>query len=446
MFGPDAPPAAAPSQASLVAVREQLSVLVAGLEPSAVPLDEVDALVEVAAQVERLASAAKVLLAGRAAEVPRLGTVDRDGAGFLARVTGSSLGQARTAIETAERLASMPELAAAVRAGQLNEARAAVVADAAAVAPQAERRLVRLARRESMKHLREQARTIKAEADQRTAEQKADEVRRTRRGSSWTTPEGAGEMGLVGPPEAIAEIEAAVTAHRDALFRAGAHQDGATYANLTFDAFLAMARASVRGGDAQKPIAKKVLVRVDRDALLRREVVDGEVCDLPGYGPIPVSIAEDLMRDQTWHAIFTAGIAVAAVTHGQRSANSAQRTALDWSEPLCCVEGCPRPGRFEIDHIDDWARTHQTRHGGLQRLCKYHHDLKTRYGYRYEEQPDGRKRTVTPAEQRLRGPPDERSGRASARRAPAGSGPPPTAPEPAPPPSSVPPARQPAWA
>jgi len=385
----------------LAGARDELAAYVGALVPSSVALEDVDGLVEGLAEIERLAAGGRLLLAGRTAEVPRVGTADRDGAGFLARVTGSSVGAARAAIETSSRLPDLPTVEAAVRAGQLNEQRANVVADAAAAAPGEEQRLVRMGRNESMRHLREQARTIKAAADPRSAEEKHAEVQRTRRASSWTTPEGGGELGGVGPIEQMAEITAALDAHRDRILRAGV-PEGTTYANVTFDALLAMARASVRGGDADKPIAKKILVRIDRAVRLTGEAARGQVCDLPGWGPIPVSVAEELMKDQTWHAILTVGIAVAAVTHGQRKANSVQRTALDWTEPGCCVEGCPNRGHHQIDHIEDWAATKTTAHGVLQRLCTYHHDLKTRYGYQYEDQPDGRKRAVSPAEQRRR--------------------------------------------
>jgi hypothetical protein len=110
------------------------------------------------------------------------------------------------------------------------------------------------------------------------------------------------------------------------------------------------------------------------------------------------------MKDQTWHAVFTNGLAVLAVTHGMRKANSAQRTALDWTEPECCVRGCHNPAFHQIDHIDDWATTHETRHGSLQRLCRFHHDLKTHFGYHYDPLPDGQKVPVPPDDQEERRP------------------------------------------
>jgi hypothetical protein len=390
----------------LSSVQTDLALVVGGLRPDQIPLEQVDAWVEAMCAIERFGQAGKLLLADRASEVPRAGTVDRDAAGFLARVSGSSVGAARTAIETSSRLTEQPEVTESVRSGEMNEQRAHVVADAATAAPEQTDELLALARHESMKRFREKARTIKAAADARTAEEKHADLARTRRAHSCVTPEGAGRLEADGPPEQVAEIDAALAAHREHLFRtrsAAGTLEG-THGNLTFDALVAMARASVRGGDAEKPIAKKVLIRIDRSARLRGQAIAGETVDLPGYGPIPVGVAEELMRDQTWHAILTNGVAVLAVTHGKRKANAVQRTALDWTEPDCCVRGCPNPAYFEIDHIDEWGKTKKTRHGSLQRLCRFHHDLKTHFGYHYEPLPDGQKQAVSPDQQRQRRP------------------------------------------
>jgi hypothetical protein len=68
--------------------------------------------------------------------------------------------------------------------------------------------------------------------------------------------------------------------------------------------------------------------------------------------------------------------------------------ALLWGNPICCVTGCNNP-RCEIDHVEDWAETHQTRLELLRPLCHHHHDLKTRSGYRLVEE-DGIARMVPP--------------------------------------------------
>ena len=50
--------------------------------------------------------------------------------------------------------------------------------------------------------------------------------------------------------------------------------------------------------------------------------------------------------------------------------------------PCCGVEGCTDDWRLEIDHIvgvEDGGRTEKK---NLWRICRYHHKLKTYYGYR----------------------------------------------------------------
>lgn len=242
------------------AVRAEARRLVAALTPAAVPEDEVDAAVEALAEVERLAEAARLLLSSRLGEVDRTGTPDRDAASFLARATGASVGAARAALRTGRRLASLPHLGAALRRGEVSAQRAGVVAEAAAVAPAEEARLVACARHESLRELRLLARGVVAAADPRTDEERAEAIREERRAASWTAADGAGEGAFRGPVEQVAEIAAALDAHQERLFaQARAEGSRQPYAALRFDALLAMARASVRGGDAGKPLPKKVL-------------------------------------------------------------------------------------------------------------------------------------------------------------------------------------------
>ena len=69
-------------------------------------------------------------------------------------------------------------------------------------------------------------------------------------------------------------------------------------------------------------------------------------------------------------------------------------TALDWTTPTCSVAGCDQPRR-EIDHRDDWARTHHTVLHELDPYCKFHHYLKGHKGYRLET-GTGRRRLLPP--------------------------------------------------
>ncbi|MGH9279996.1 MAG: hypothetical protein ACRD12_18095 [Acidimicrobiales bacterium] len=126
----------------------------------------------------------------------------------------------------------------------------------------------------------------------------------------------------------------------------------------------------------------KVIVRVDLGALLRGYPVDGEVCEIAGYGPVAVSAVRGMIDsgDPFLAAVVTDGEAVVGVAHLGRRPTARQRTALEWLYPTCAVEGCSSAAR-EIDHRVDWAKTKITIFDLLDRYCRHHHHLKTVEGW-----------------------------------------------------------------
>ena len=88
----------------------------------------------------------------------------------------------------------------------------------------------------------------------------------------------------------------------------------------------------------------------------------------------------ELLGESILKLVITKGIDVLNVTHLGRGPTEAQRVALLFQQPACSVEGCTR-SRCEIDHRDDYARTHHTRVDECDPLCKPHHDLKTYKGW-----------------------------------------------------------------
>jgi Domain of unknown function (DUF222) len=122
------------------------------------------------------------------------------------------------------------------------------------------------------------------------------------------------------------------------------------------------------------------LLRVDVEALRRGNAQSGELCEIAGVGPVPVSVAREVLGEAIVKLVLTNGVDVLNVTHLGRGPTAAQRAALLWINPTCSVQGCPR-SRIEIDHQKPWAQTHHTRLDELDGLCQFHHDLKTRLGY-----------------------------------------------------------------
>ncbi|HEX8771704.1 MAG TPA: hypothetical protein VF711_13135, partial [Acidimicrobiales bacterium] len=108
-----------------------------------------------------------------------------------------------------------------------------------------------------------------------------------------------------------------------------------------------------------------------------------EVCEIAGFGPIPVSVAREMIAsgDPFLAAVVTDGLTVTGVAHLGRRPTAYQQTALQWRDPTCAAEGCSATARLQNDHRQDWADTHLTQVDTLDRLCPFDHRLKTRDGW-----------------------------------------------------------------
>ena len=126
-------------------------------------------------------------------------------------------------------------------------------------------------------------------------------------------------------------------------------------------------------------IGSKVIVRIDYMALIRGYPVGDEVSEISGVGPVsPEAVIEMLINDNPLiAAVLTKGNDVLSVVHFGRKPTSKQITALEWLYPSCGVKGCNAALFLEMDHTIPWSYTHMTTLKSLDRLCSYHHDLKT---------------------------------------------------------------------
>jgi hypothetical protein len=122
-----------------------------------------------------------------------------------------------------------------------------------------------------------------------------------------------------------------------------------------------------------------VHVRVDHSALVRGATVDGETCDIPGVGPIPVASARRLADDGVLKVLVTKGVDVVAVAHGRRTIAAHVRTALEMRDTKCVIPGCDVGERLEIDHVRPFAEGGPTALDNLARMCHFHHYLKTHH-------------------------------------------------------------------
>jgi hypothetical protein len=375
---------------TLTEVREALAGIAAALDTSVITSSNAGALRAESSRIERIAAALTARLAAREADAGTWRECGaRSAADRLATETGTSVSQAQQVLETGRRLDALPEVAAAASTGDLSAPQLAAVTDAAALDPAAAGRLVSLAGRASLSELRDECARTKAAAD-RDAEARRARIHRDRSLRTWTAADGTGCLQLRDTVEVIAEIKAAITADREALFRAARTAGERERPDaLDADALLAVVRrgaaltgaaAAADGGVAPRrpKTSAKILVRVDFDALLRGHPVDGETCEIAGSGPVPVSVVEDLVAAGGFLAgIVTHGRKVTGVAHLGRKPTAAQDTALEWLYPTCAAEGCGNRLRLEKDHRIPWADTKITLVDVLDRLCAHHHALKT---------------------------------------------------------------------
>jgi hypothetical protein len=278
----------------------------------------------------------------------------------------------------------LPAVDAAARAGALSPQQTAAVADAAAVDASAADRLLEKAATSSLGELREECARVKAaalpDAEARRAKIHAERFLRT-----WSDAEGGWNLRMRDNPEVGAQIMAALLAIRDRLFRA-ARKEGRPEPSEAYaaDALAELARTPgplpARGG-------AKVIVRVDLPALLRGRAVEGEACELAGFGPVAVSAVRELLDtgDPFLAAVVTDGEAVVGVAHLGRRPTARQQSALEWLYPTCAAEGCAASTWLETDHRVEWATSHMTVLDLLDRLCSHHHDLKSLDGWRLVE-------------------------------------------------------------
>ncbi|MCU1351313.1 MAG: protein of unknown function endonuclease [Acidimicrobiales bacterium] len=379
--------------------------MVAAIDPGALSAADAKALVELFGEVERLAVAGRTLAVKRVTESSLWRAQgDRSPERWLARATGSTLGDAAGVVATAKSIERMPATEAALRAGRLSAPQAREITEATAVAPDAEASLLRTCAREGLMGLRTEARRVRIAATDSTG--RAEAIRQARYLVHSSDAEGAFRLELRGPMSDGLALVSALRPYQEAAYatarRAGRHEPAAAHA---FDALITLATTTTAAGAADtapsadteatedagagparrrpKGSAAKVIVRIDHTALTRGHAEPGETCDIAGIGPIAVSTVRDIITndDPFLTAIITKGTDVTTVTHLGRQPTAHQRTALEWRDPMCTNIACTNTLALEIDHRTQWATTHHTRTDDLDRLCPTCHRQKTHHGW-----------------------------------------------------------------
>jgi hypothetical protein len=370
--------------AELSVACEALGAALSEVNPALLSGVECAEVVEALARTEKRCAAVRAWAATRAAECGA--HKDRgfaDAPGWLGHVSGVSAREARDALRVGGRLESSPQTWDALMSGEVSIGQAAEITTTEVAVPGSEADLLDLAARTGMAGLRDAARKIRLDAqdpDERYRRQRNDRYLR-----HWRDEQGMIRIAGAFCPEVGVALVNRIDIETDRIFRA-AHRDKPELESeprerLAADALI---RLVMEGGTGPKAGRAELVLVCDIAAFRRGHTHSGEVCDVIGGGPVPVSVAQDVATEAFIKAVLHDGVDITTVAHYGRYQKAELRTALGLGPPplfngaVCTNEGCDRRYHLEWDHIDPVANHGSTSYENLAPRCTPHHREKTR--------------------------------------------------------------------
>jgi hypothetical protein len=381
-------------------ITDELRDLAARVDPREFAGRDAAALTATAADVERLGAALKVLFGRRAVEANswRTGSDAIVPEQWFARLSGCSESEARRELRISEQLDALPATEAKLRDGSLSLNQAALVTRGAVADPSAEKRLLRTASKGEMRNLRtETERVVAAATDETEARARVHRERHLRTWTRGFATEGA----FSGPTDQVAMLLAALEPlERQAFETARQADDRESRDAYRFDALIGLADGTVDDAGSEKTDPPVARVRVDLHALLEGKTTSGEVCEIPGVGPVPVEHARKVLSHGLLELVISDGVDVQTVVSTTRHVPKALRIAIEERDQTCKVEGCDRTDHLERHHVEGYAANHLTTYEILGNACPHHHDLITYEHYDVIVNDDGSWTLRPPREQR----------------------------------------------
>ena len=283
---------------------------------------------------------------------------------------------------------------AALRRGDLDWAKARALADAVAVLPpEIARRvedaaLVR-AGQQTCAQLRASLRRLVARHDPLGAECRHQVQRAQRSVCLRPLDDGMAELLAVLPADVAVAAYGAV----DALAKARRDTDdrgiGARRADALVELLLSASGATSAGLPAVLQVA------VPAGTLLG---LGDEPGWMPGYGPIPASMARDIARSATWQRILfdPASGAVLDVGATRHDPPAPLERFVRARDAMCRFPGCrAQARRCDLDHTAPYPHG-PTSADNLHVLCRRHHRVKHEGGWRVQALPGNRLRWRSP--------------------------------------------------
>ena len=291
----------------LAAVRS----LVAGFDVDGLAAPEAAEVVEQCAEAERLLGVLRILAA---ATLEDKALWRREGfqsvAAWMASKTGTAVGPAIATMEMVGLLGDLPVVAEAFLAGRLSEAQAREIAAVAADVPESQERLVEAAGKLTLRGLREECRRVEAAAAV-DEDERYRQVHRSRRIRAWVDRHNVGRLSATMTPDELARVVGEIDR------RCGDIAEGAIRGRWfeSWEAHRVDALVEMTLPDTDGPTrpAHMLHVVVDFDALMRGHTVAGERCEIPGVGPVPVTLARQMAEDSILKVLLTKGVDVMTV-------------------------------------------------------------------------------------------------------------------------------------
>lgn len=339
----------------------------AQLEPEHLSAEDARALLQAYAKAHRLAAFGVAALTRKVQDAVE-----------VARVTGTSVTAARGTVQTGQVLGSSRRLESAFRKGDVSLDQATEIAKAEQAAPGCTRALLRVAKSEPFHILKEKARKVVLDADAHRG--LASRQREARMGRTYLDDLGMVHVHValephVGTPiVARAEVEAQRLARKAKA--AGRFEP--------FERHLADAYAALLSGAGKGRARRPELVVLVSHGIAKRgwkDVEAGEVCKIPGVGPISPQTAKLIAKDAFLNGVFYDGKDLRQFARWTRHIPVEVSIALELGEPpdfdgIVCVD-CGNRFRTEFDHVEPRAAKGPTSNGNLKARCWTCHQRKT---------------------------------------------------------------------
>jgi 5-methylcytosine-specific restriction endonuclease McrA len=337
----------------------------ADLEPELLRSRDARKLLHAYARAERLAAFGLAALARKL-----------DDAAEIARVTGTSMGKAKATIATGRAIGSAGELNDALQQGDISLDQASEIAKAEESSPGATKELLPVAQRESFHVLKDKARQVKLDAEQHN--NLAGRQHDARCARSYSDELGMVHLHIALEPHVGTPIVARAEAEAARLARSAPEKE-------PFERHLADAYAALLYGSGKGPARRPELVVLVSHEVAKRgwsNVRKGEVCKIPGIGPVSPQVAKKIADDAFLSGLFYDGKDLRQLKRWSRNIPIEVALALELGPPhsfdgVACVD-CGNRFRTEFDHVKPRAAGGPSSSGNLKPRCWTCHQEKTK--------------------------------------------------------------------